>query len=819
MGFYNICGGLKFTVSEDGIKSVTLRGHNNEILSGTLTVGFDDAGLPVVQSITDGSESIKVYAPQDETFEVGKAYYIVFAPTIFENGFTLTFDKGYASAVYDRTKKTTIRRSAFGGLTTPDKDLEWTLLYVPIPDANFKAYMIQNFDTNGNGEIDFDEAEAVTRIQVNTDNIESVAGIEYCKHLRSLYCSGSNIWSQEINQYVPQGQLTSLCLNSNNELTDVNCSSNKLNSLDVSANSALSSLYCYDNQLTGLDVSNNIALTVLSCSNNQLKSLDVSNNIALTVLSCSNNQLTSLDVSNNTALTSLSCYSNQLTSLDVRNNTALTSLSCCSNQLTSLDVGNKTALTYLSCYSNQLTSLDVSNNTVLNYLYCDNNQLTSLDVSNNTALTILWCFSNQLTSLAVSSNTALIRLECQFNQLTSLDVSNNTALTNLICSSNKLTSLDVSNSTALTELSCSDNQLTGLDVSGSIALTRLYCDNNQLTSLDVSNSTALTNLSCSSNKLTSLNVKNNTALTYLSCNNNLLTSLDVSKNLYLNSLRCVQNYLSFYGGNYLGYLYIAQGQTIQGITVNRSTNYIPDDTIIAVAPGDGESEGTVDESLDGNDLDDENLVANGPVLFEDDFEWIAPWASASGAGDAVGTNTPTTTAPNVFKDESSNGFFDAFSSRGYIYLWGSSTSGGWSDSLGEDNPMVLYIQTNYLKLGKTDYNCAIKLPPFENINDAADVVLSFDWAWQVTNAYKPDLMTLNIDVEGEGAYYGRAIESSQSRTEGSSEIAWQHVKVIVNGIRSGSRIAICPSSCDPNISNPSRRQNRWYLDNIKVVKK
>ena len=238
MGFYNICGGLKFTVSEEGIKSVTLQGHNNEIIAGRMTVGFDDAGQPAVQSVADGSESITVSAPAGEAFEVGRAYYIVLVPTVFENGFTLTFSKGYARATYDRTKKTTIRRSAFGGLTTPDAGLEWEMICVPIPDANFKAYMIQNFDTNGNGELDFDEAESVTRIEVTTDNIETVEGIEYCKNLECLNCYGTRtIWSEAEQRYVSTGQLSNL---------------------DVSQNTALQTLYCHRNQLTNLDVSMNL---------------------------------------------------------------------------------------------------------------------------------------------------------------------------------------------------------------------------------------------------------------------------------------------------------------------------------------------------------------------------------------------------------------------------------------------------------------------------------------------------------------------------------------------------------------------------------
>ena len=304
MAFYNICGGLKFTVSEEGIKSVTLKGNNGEQIAGRITVGFGEDERPAVTGVADGSETITVSAPAGETFEVGRAYYIVLVPTTFESGFTLTFSKGYAEATYERAKKTTIKRSSFGTLTTPDSGLEWTMLYVQIPDENFRAYMVQRFDTNGNGVLDFDEAEAVRRIDVTTDNITSLKGIECCTNLTYLSCSGTG-WSSE-GKFIYGG----------------------LTSLDVTQNTALTHLYCSTNQLTSLDVSQNTLLTDLRCYNNQLTSLDVSQNTALRELYCGSNHLTSLDVCQNTALQSLDCYNNQLTSLDVSKNIALSYLDC-----------------------------------------------------------------------------------------------------------------------------------------------------------------------------------------------------------------------------------------------------------------------------------------------------------------------------------------------------------------------------------------------------------------------------------------------------------------------------------------------------------
>lgn len=192
---------------------------------------------------------------------------------------------------------------------------------VYFPDANFKAYMVANFDLNGDGKISEYEASRITEIDCSNKNIQSLEGIQYC--------------------------------------------------------TALTSLACYNNQLTTLDVSKNTALVGLYCNNNRLTTLNVRKNTALVSLLCDYNQLTTLDVSNNTKLDWLSCFSNQLTTLNVRTNTALTHLVCGSNQLTSLDFSKNIALIYLSCSKNQLTTLDVSttnigNSTELNPLSCNN---------------------------------------------------------------------------------------------------------------------------------------------------------------------------------------------------------------------------------------------------------------------------------------------------------------------------------------------------------------------------------------------------------------------------------------------------------------
>ena len=150
-----------------------------------------------------------------------------------------------------------------------------------IPDANFKSYLIGNFDinTNGDTEIQVSEASAFNgKIECGNGNMSDLTGIESFTALTSLYCYAN--------------QLTSLDVSKNTALTDLLCGQNQLTSLDVSKNTALISLFCFSNQLTSIDVSKNTALISLYCEDNQLTSLDVSKNMALIELGCAANQLT-----------------------------------------------------------------------------------------------------------------------------------------------------------------------------------------------------------------------------------------------------------------------------------------------------------------------------------------------------------------------------------------------------------------------------------------------------------------------------------------------------------------------------------------------
>lgn len=212
------------------------------------------------------------------------------------------------------------------------------------------------------------------------------------------------------------------------------------------------------------------------------------------------------------------------------------------------------------------------------------------------------------------------------------------------------------------------------------------------------------------------------------------------------------------------------------------------------------------------------------IVFEDNFEWFAEIATAEKAGDAVATNNPSATAPNVFTMGSSAEFLEAFAERGYKFLFGKvgATEFVQGPDPAQTDSRVMYLQTNYLKFGKTSWNGAIMLPALSRLTAPTDVVVEFDWCWQITGAAKPDLMTLQVDATAgqfadSGASTSFELESAQSKVDGESKIEWQHVTLVLKGATAETVLTIRPTNADPDVQNPARHQNRWYLDNIKIT--
>ena len=507
LNFKNLCSVLKISMTGSlTVNSITFTANNSNVkVSGDASV---DTGNTTLTMADNAGSRLVLKCDGVKLSDTTTEFFIVVPSQTYTGGFSLIIDTDNGKVLKSITSDVSIKRSELYRITPFECMIDGGNDNIIFEDENFKAYMVANFDTDNDGEISREEALSVTKIEVNTDNIKSLAGIEYMTNIQYLSCSGNRKWNRSTKKYDIYGMLKSLDISKNTKLAYLNVSCNPILSLDVSNNQSLITLSCYSNNLSSLDVSNNQKLEYLNCYENNLSSLDVSNNPKLKNLDCTYNKLSSLNVSNCPKLHQLYCYINNLSTLDISNNPELTYLTCHTNNISSLDVSNNTKLKSLVCNNNNIPSLDVSNNPELTELLCHDNNLSILDVSNIHKLTYLMCDSNNLSALDISNNPELTYLSCGSNNLSSINVSNNTNLYYINIRNNNISSLNVNNNQELERIDCFSNKLSSLDVSNNPKLQKLYCFNNNISSLDISNNTALTLLHATGNPLATLFIYN-----------------------------------------------------------------------------------------------------------------------------------------------------------------------------------------------------------------------------------------------------------------------------------------------------------------------
>lgn len=208
MAFYNICGGFRFSVNKEGVKRVTFKGNNGEMITGKARIVFDESGRPAVKEIIDGKDYIVLESPSGQTLTPGSYYYMAMFPTVFTQGLTITFETEDEEGIFVRTKAATVNRSKCGSLTKVDAEVTYSqisndVLYYTSTDGNivtphnpdaFGATIVSNTYEDGRGRIMFDGD--VTMIGENAfyscttlssltipQSVTSVSSFVYCNNL------------------------------------------------------------------------------------------------------------------------------------------------------------------------------------------------------------------------------------------------------------------------------------------------------------------------------------------------------------------------------------------------------------------------------------------------------------------------------------------------------------------------------------------------------------------------------------------------------------------------------------------------------------
>lgn len=115
MIFYNVAGGIKFALSEEGVNEIVIKGNGAEDIAGSASVAFEN-GVPVLKSITDGQKELVLTTPGG--FVPGTYYYAVLLPVSLPEGLRiiLKHDNGVPDVELVSGKARTIKRGTFGKL-------------------------------------------------------------------------------------------------------------------------------------------------------------------------------------------------------------------------------------------------------------------------------------------------------------------------------------------------------------------------------------------------------------------------------------------------------------------------------------------------------------------------------------------------------------------------------------------------------------------------------------------------------------------------------------------------------------------------------
>lgn len=257
--FKNLGGYLLVKLYGDGVevKSIRLKGNHGEKLAGAATVKVAGGDAPVAAMGSTATETITLDCGKGVSLKASEAdyteFWLVVPPTYFPEGFTITVTD-IRGGVYSKstTKDLTISRNTLSRMSPVQVIPDYTNANAAIEDDKFRKYCVDAFDGSGDGIIQMEEALLVKKIDVCTDDIESLEGIAFFANLEDLSCKGSE---SQVPTKSPEmttvygGKLKNLDLSHNKKLVRVNCSGNKIETLDVSQNAGLESLNCTNNPI------------------------------------------------------------------------------------------------------------------------------------------------------------------------------------------------------------------------------------------------------------------------------------------------------------------------------------------------------------------------------------------------------------------------------------------------------------------------------------------------------------------------------------------------------------------------------------------
>lgn len=192
--YKNVGGYLMLKLYGEGVSvsSITLKGNNGEKLAGKATVTMPLDGTPSAVMAEDATTTITLTCDTPvqlgETAEEATQFWFVVPPVTFSKGFTISITDADERHFEKSTNKSiAIERNKIAKMTP--LEIEMKNAFIVFADPVVKSICIENWDTDGDGELSYDEAAAVTDIGevfAQNDQITSFNELQYFTGLRTI---------------------------------------------------------------------------------------------------------------------------------------------------------------------------------------------------------------------------------------------------------------------------------------------------------------------------------------------------------------------------------------------------------------------------------------------------------------------------------------------------------------------------------------------------------------------------------------------------------------------------------------------------------
>ena len=151
LSFKNIYSTLRFTVSEAGFQSLTLRTNGGEFIAGRAKVGWV-SDVPTVLEFESGkaTNEVTVTAPTSAGFEPNKKYYLLLYPQTMASGFTVEIKSASKVGTYVVSSSIKFNRSKYRDMEGIDSRQQTTWTDI----SGNKNGQSEPFVNGGNGKWD-----------------------------------------------------------------------------------------------------------------------------------------------------------------------------------------------------------------------------------------------------------------------------------------------------------------------------------------------------------------------------------------------------------------------------------------------------------------------------------------------------------------------------------------------------------------------------------------------------------------------------------------------------------------------------------------